>query len=118
LDAFRMSDAAPDLVRDTLTDTAVTLKGQVRTLLRAYQRQLRAKPSTLQLAAMRASAIAAARYDLALRDLTISGATLAHYERVSRKALAAMHATFPKHPPQPVLSPLAAYLARGYGDDK
>jgi hypothetical protein len=109
-----MSDASPDLVRDTPTDIAGTLKGQVRTLLRAYQRQLRARPTTLQLAAMRACAIATSRYDLALRDLTISGATLAHYERVARKASAAMYASFPKRLPQPQPRPLAAYLA-GYG---
>jgi hypothetical protein len=97
-----MSDVSPDLVRDSPTDIAATLKGQIRSLLRAYQRQLRARPTTLQLSAMRNAAVAAARYDRALADLGNSGSTLAHYERVSRRAHMAMLATFPKPKPQPV----------------
>jgi hypothetical protein len=113
-----MSDAAPDLVRDTPTDTTAAFAGQVRRYLRAYQRLLKARPTTLQHAAMLASALAAARFDRALRDDAISGATLAHYERTARKSHAAMLASFPKHPPQPQSRPLSAYLAKiGAGHD-
>jgi hypothetical protein len=91
------------LAGDSSTDKAVALQGQIRAYLRAFQRQLRSKPTTLQLAAMRNAAIAAARYDRALRDYSLSGTSLAHYERVQRKALAQMHASF-KRDPQPALT--------------
>jgi hypothetical protein len=84
--------------------------------MRAYQRQLRAKPSTLQLHAMRNAAIAAARYDLALRDLGNSGSTLAHFERTARKTHLAMLATFPKPKPQPAAT-LAEILSHGARHD-
>ena len=66
--------------------------------LRAYQRQLRARPSDLQRSAMEAAAYAAAKYDRALRDPNLSATSLAHYERVHRKSLAAMHASFKRSP--------------------
>jgi hypothetical protein len=85
--------------RDNRTDSTGTIEGQARVYLRAYYRILKARPTTLQLAAMKAASIAAARYDRALRDDSLSGCTLAHYERTSRKTLAAMYATFPKREP-------------------
>jgi hypothetical protein len=83
-----------DLAGDGPTDKAVTFAE----LVRAYQRVLKARPSTLQRAAMHAAARAAMRYDRALRDDSLSGCTLAHYERVSRRAYSAMLESFRRSP--------------------
>jgi hypothetical protein len=104
-----------DTAPDTYTDKAGAFAGQVSMYLRAYQRILRRRPTDLQRRLMQTAATAAARYDAAVCDPTLSGQTLAHLERVSRKSLAAMHASFPK--PQPERNRLMDYLSGRYGDD-
>jgi hypothetical protein len=94
---------------DRDTDKSGAFAGQVRVHLRAYQRVLRHRPTNIQRSLMLVAATAAARYAQAVADPTVSAQDLAHYERVQRKALAHMHASFPKRQPPPALT-LADYL--------
>jgi hypothetical protein len=105
---------AGDITTDKRTDIAVVFAGQIRMYLRSYQRILRHRPTNLQRSLMQTAAVAAARYDAALRDPSISAQALAHLERVARKSSAAMHASFPKHQPEPELTP-GELLRNGVG---
>jgi hypothetical protein len=97
------TDTAPDKRPGKFTDNFPDKRGSVehavRSYLKAYQRLFKARPSLLQYRILQAAALSAARYDRALRDLTISGATLAHYERVHRKAQEALNAILPRPAP-------------------
>ena len=76
-------------------DNSAAFDGQVRAYKRAFQRELRHRPTNLQRALMNTAAVAAARFDQATRNPDVGAQDLAHLERVSRRAQAAMRASFP-----------------------
>jgi hypothetical protein len=99
-----MLTPVPNLTRDNSDnrrDTTGTLEGEAAVYQRGFQKLLKARPTALQLAAMRAAAYSAARLDRALANDGISGATLSHYERTARKTRTAMLEAFAKPQPQP-----------------
>jgi hypothetical protein len=105
-----------DSPTDRATDKSAAFAGQVRIHLRAYQRVLKHRPTNIQRSLMQTAAVAAARYAQAVADPSVGAQDLAHLERVSRKSLAHMHASFPKRQPQPALT-LADYLNVRVADD-
>ena len=76
-------------------DKSAVSDAQVRAYKRAFQRELRHRPTLLQRALMDAAAITAARFDAASRDPDVGAQDLAHLERVARRAAAAMRTSFP-----------------------
>src|SRR6516225_9005770 len=76
-------------------DSYASFDGQVRAYRRAFQRELRHRPTNLQRVLMETAAVSAARFDRATRDPDIGAQNLAHLERDARRATAAMRAAFP-----------------------
>jgi hypothetical protein len=82
----------------------------VKKYLRTFQKLLKARATDWQRRLMAAAATSAARYDAALHR-SVTGSTLAHYERVQRMAYASMLASFPKRNSQPAKPLLADVLS-------
>ena len=82
-------------------DSYASFDGQVRAYRRAFQRELRRRPTNLQRVLMETAAVSAARFDYAAPNPDYGAQNLAHLMRVARRAAEAMRASFPARSVRP-----------------